>query len=259
MQKRQITIGWTLAAATALAWMLSLPVCAHAQVQHMAIPAYFYPGPIWTQMDAGAPTVGIAILNVDSGPGTAKEANFANEVTKAQAAGILVLGYVYTSYGARPNPAVELATRRYFNWYHVDGILYDEVAADSSKLDYYKKLYAYVKSLSSTSTVMINPGTQTIKGYMNACDIECNFESEYSAYETQYTAPDWVSKYPASRFCHIIYNVPTDADMQTVVSQSKLRNAGWVFVTPLTLPNPYNNLPTDPYWSDELTALAASS
>jgi hypothetical protein len=34
----------------------------------MAIPSYFYPGAYWTQLINGAPTVGLAIINLASGP-----------------------------------------------------------------------------------------------------------------------------------------------------------------------------------------------
>jgi hypothetical protein len=42
--------------------------------------------------------------------------------------------------------------------------------------------------------------------------------------------------------------------MQTAVSLSKQRSAGWIYVTPDDLPNPWDTLPLDPYWSAELAA-----
>ena len=210
-------------------------------------------------MDSGAPTVGIAILNVDSGPGTEEQDVFANQTALTEKEGISVLGYVYTDYGNRPVEQVEADTRRYFDWYHVNGIFYDEAASTSAKIYYYKQLYAYTKSLSSTSVIAINPGTQTVEAYMTVCDIECNFEGDYDDYENSYTAPAWIGKYSASRFWQIVYDVPTETEMLNVVALAKKRNAGWVFVTTQTLPNPYNTLPQDPYWSDELSAVGRAN
>ena len=71
------------------------------KVQTVAIPSYSYPGPLWTQMEDAYPTVGLAIINPNSGPGAAQNADYADQVASSQAAGLVVLGYVHTSYGNR--------------------------------------------------------------------------------------------------------------------------------------------------------------
>jgi len=45
--------------------------------------------------------------------------------------------------------------------------------------------------------------------------------------------------------------------MRTIVQLSKERRAGWVYVTPDNLPNPWDTLPTGSYWSGELAAATA--
>ncbi len=75
---------------------------ASAQTQRMAVPSYFYPGAAWTQMEAAAPTVGLAIINPNSGPGTSSNADYVKQVREAKAHGLKVIGYVHTSYGKRP-------------------------------------------------------------------------------------------------------------------------------------------------------------
>jgi hypothetical protein len=40
--------------------------------------------------------------------------------------------------------------------------------------------------------------------------------------------------------------------MQRAITLSKQRNAGWVYVTNDVLPNPWDTLPADPYWTKEL-------
>ena len=65
---------------------------------------------------------------------------------------------------------------------------------------------------------------------MAAGDIVCNFESGYAAYQ-KYTAPGWLTRYPAARFWHIVLDAPTLAQMREVARLSKQRHAGWLFVT----------------------------
>jgi hypothetical protein len=49
---------------------LSDPLMAQNQTiaQKIAVPAYFVPGPFWTQLTTSAPYVGIAVANVSNGP-----------------------------------------------------------------------------------------------------------------------------------------------------------------------------------------------
>ena len=54
-----------------------------AGAQSMAVPAYFYPGSYWTQLDQAGAGVGLAVMNPDSGPGSAADPNYANAVDGA--------------------------------------------------------------------------------------------------------------------------------------------------------------------------------
>lgn len=42
--------------------------------------------------------------------------------------------------------------------------------------------------------------------------------------------------------------------MQQAMALSKVRRAGWVYVTPDDLPNPWDTLPSEAYWTAELDA-----
>jgi hypothetical protein len=209
-------------------------------------------------MEAGAPIVEIAIMNVDSGPGAGALPKFVAQIRQAQKHGICILGYIYTSYGSQPIAQVEQEVSEYFAWYHVNGIFYDAAAQYTPQLAYYRALYVYAKSISPKSIVAINPGAPTVEGYMTACDLECDFENGYKAYESDILFPAWIQKYPANRFCNVIFDVPTVSDMRAVVALSRQRHAGWVYITPLNYPNPYCALPQEHYWSDELIALASN-
>src|SRR5580704_14505275 len=99
-----------------------------ASTQNMAVPAYFYPGPLWTQMDHAGSALRIAVMNPNSGPGSAPDPNYVSAVHAAQAAGISVVGYVYTDWGARRLSAVEADVNAYYRWYGVNGIFFDQAS-----------------------------------------------------------------------------------------------------------------------------------
>jgi hypothetical protein len=253
--------------AIALCAALAASMCpqrAAAFAQNLANPSYFYPPSYWPQLDAGAPVVHVAVMNPSSGPGSSIDSNYVTAVQNAQAAGILVLGYVYTQYGSRAASSVEADVQAYESWYHVNGIFFDQASNSVSEESYYSTIYKYVKGYGSSQTVAINPGTQTDQGYMSDCDILVNFEGTYSTYSGSFSAnPSWVASYPPSRFWHIIDACPddsTETELYNAVSLSKQRNAGYVYVTPdgTHHGNPYDTLPSNPFWTDELGALAAN-
>ena len=247
MRKQHILLGLflTLAASPVL-----------AQSQRMAIPSYFGPGPLWTKMGAAAPRVGLAIINPNSGPGDAIRADYVAQVKTTQARGVTVLGYIHTSYGKRPFPEIQSEIAQYHQWYGVDGIFFDEVTNDDAGLPYYLRCRAAARSEHPKAIVVINPGTPVTEGYMKAADVVLTFEHDYNAYLKRDPDPAWVAKYPARRFYHLVYAVPTPAAMRQMVKLSKQRNAGWLYITPGDLPNPWNMLPGGAYWSGELAALA---
>lgn len=164
-----------------------------------------------------------------------------------------MVGYVYTDYGSRSLAAVESDINDYYSWYpDLDGIFLDQASTSCSEEPYYAELNAYVKSKVGTALTVLNPGTQTNQCYELAADVLLTFEGPDSQYVGSYSAPSWVASYPASHFWHVIYAASTVSAMATAVQLSKARNAGYVYVTSATLPNPYDVLPTGLYWSDEL-------
>ena len=244
-----------------LAVLLTFAAAAQAaSAQNMAVPAYFYPGSYWTQLDQAGSGVGVAVMNPDSGPGPALDPNYAAALHWAQAAGIHMVGYVYTSYASRPLSAVEADINAYYSWYpSLNGIFLDEASTNCANEPYYASLNAYVKSKGGTGLTILNPGTQTNQCYEPAADILLTFEGSDSQYVSSYSAPSWVMSYPASHFWHVIYATSSVSAMATAVQLSKARNAGYVYVTSATLPNPYDLLPTGPYWSGELSDIASGT
>lgn len=235
------------------------PSCPAAVSQKIAVPSYFYPctgtNCYWTQLNNSAAKVNIAIINPGSGPGNAPDPNYVNQTKQTQQKGISVIGYLTSSYGARSIAAVESDIDKFYNWYGVDGIFIDEgYSADCSKADYYSTLDSYVKAKGGKGITVVNYGTNTPECYVNSSTILVNFESPYSSY-MNWTPAAWVSKYPAARFWHIVYATQQD-DVVNAVRLAKARNGGYVYMTPDTLPNPYDTLPPSNYWNLEMGALS---
>jgi hypothetical protein len=228
---------------------------AAAPSQRIAVPSYFYPGSLWTQLNAASPTVGLAIINPNSGPGDAPNPDYVAQVIRAKAARITVIGYVHTSYGDRAASVVQAEIDKYYAWYGVDGIFLDEVSTDCARLSYYSAFHANIKARGGAARVVLNPGTQTSECYMSVADIVLTFENTYTVYTTRYSAPAWVQKYPAERFWHLVHDTATTTQMQRAVTLSKQRRVGWVYVTPDKLPNPWDTLPAKAYWNAELAAV----
>ena len=227
--------------------------------QKIAVPSYFYPctgttNCYWDQLHQGVPTVGIAIINPSSGPGTSKSNAYTQQTNRTQNTGIITLGYVYTDYGNRSATQVKADIDKYYQWYKVDGIFFDEgYSSNCSKTGYYLDLTKYVKSKGGKGVSIVNFGTTTPECYINTTDILVTFESNYSSY-IKWKASGWENKYPASRFWHLVYNTP-ESSLANALSLSKNRNAGWLYITPDNLPNPWDTLPPANYWAAELNGV----
>ncbi len=249
--------------ASFLGISLGAPQSASAQ-QKIAIPSYFYPSApvpsgLWQQLESNVPTVGLAVVNPNSGPGAASDANYAQLVsTKPQ--GLKMIGYVYSQGGARALSSVEADIDKYYAWYpQIDGIFVDEADNTSctTESNYYLPLYNYIKGKSASATVVLNPGTSTLECYVNASDILITFESTYSSYSgTWSSAHSWETKYPANRFWHLVHTT-SSAQWSSALSLSQQRNAGWVYVTDDVMNNPWDTLAT--YFSSEVSSVAQTS
>ncbi|MEY9863578.1 hypothetical protein ABH935_009231 [Catenulispora sp. GAS73] len=266
---------------------LGLPGAAAANtatVQHIAVPAYFNPNgtpgsTFWTQLNQSTPAVGIAIANPNSGPGSAFDQGYANAIQAATNAGVHVIGYVDTGYfgttgrttrdGQTTTDAwtaqAEADVNSWYSWYGsygLAGIFFDDGLADcgtnNAHVSLYEAINTFTKQNYSGALTVDNPGVGAEQCYSDAADVLVMFEGTYADY-TGWTAPAWeLNSTNPDKFWHLIYNTPTQADMENAVSLSKQRNAGYLYVTDGNLPNPWNTLPTGTYWSDELAQSAAS-
>jgi hypothetical protein len=115
-----------------------------------------------------------------------------------------------------------------------------------------KELKDHVRSrLGPEATVVANPGTGTEQCYEETADRLVTFEGDESAYR-RYQPQPWETDEPSDKIWHLVYNVPDTGRASEIVSLSRERNAGHVYVTDDTLDNPWDRLPPTPYW-DSLT------
>jgi Spherulation-specific family 4 len=250
--------------------------------QQIGIPAYVSPDlasgrEAWLRLVQNVPTVGIAIANVDSSPGAAFNQNWASAIQRLHQAGATVIGYVDTGYyGTTGNlsrsgsGSVEAWTAQihhdvdtwyqFYGAYGLDGIFFDQATSRCGTNDAWVGLYVgiknYVRQNHPGALVVANPGMAADSCYARAADVIVMFEGDYSTY-LGWQPPGWELEADPNRIWHLVYNASV-TDMERAIALSRQRNAGYVYVTDATLPNPWGSLPPLSYWTDELLQLRRS-
>ncbi len=217
----------------------------------IAIPLYSYPtSGTWStviQAREAYPNVPfIAIISPASGPGSAEDYNYAQGIKNLQAAGIKVLGYVDTAYGADSLSWVEYNIGLYNSWYHVNGIFFDEMNNVPGYESYYSTLSGYVHSL-GMATTMGNPGTSVPSSYIGTMDI-LNVYENYGYPSLSFIT---YTGYSPSNFAFTAYGV----GLVSSYLASAANSVAWEYVTDGTWPNPYNILPS--YFMSEVASLSS--
>ena len=152
----------------ALCLLLGLGRAPAAYVR-ILVPLYSYPAwyapaaYVWDDVAAAAARVPVtAIINPDSGPGGGPpNSDYEHGLAELRAAGVVLLGYVATGYGARPAADVKADIDLYDAYFDVAGIFLDEADNTTNGLAYYADLYAYIHARSNLHEVVVNPGINT--------------------------------------------------------------------------------------------------
>jgi hypothetical protein len=234
----------------------------------LAVPSYQDPGsPQWNDWAAPRrPSVGIMIVNENNGDDTSYHPAIAEAIRAARAAGIFVVGYVYTGYGTRDPAVVRERVDAVYRNYLVDGIFFDEAPTDclaanpfgGTNYSHYQQLGEYVRARQvGGRLVILNPGTQPANDcWMSIANILVTAESSSLAdYTGNYQDQPWFHAYPPERFWHIVYAAPGKDELARILALSQARGAGWLYVTDLGGDNPYAGPPT--YWSTEADMAAS--
>jgi hypothetical protein len=283
--------GLVLTLATSL--LLSTPAASLAvTTQHIAIPSYFdvsLPGgpDLFQRIAQNRPTLNIAVIN---GPYSHAPVPFdqrtADAIKVMHDNGVTVLGYVDTGYfGFSINGFPAHQTRggstsssdwttqiegdvndwhTLYGSYGIDGIFFDEAIRTCGTNDAYVDLYAAVSDYVSvhypSDYIVINPGAPSEQCYENVADTILTFEGVYANYTASDSDPDSLDFTPTSwtptspnKLWHLVYGATSQANMENAVALSKMRGAGFVYVTSDALPNPWDTVPgPEAYWNSEL-------
>src|SRR6185436_17878920 len=120
----------------------------------------------------------VACFNPSNGDFTGRDTTLGNGLAKWKAAGIKIIGYVYTKYGARPAADCKKAIDNYKTFYPeiTHGIFFDEMKNTAGSEAYYTDLTNYVHTKIGPFT-MGNPGTSTTTSYFPTVDCILIYES----------------------------------------------------------------------------------
>lgn len=237
---------------------LSGTASAAAATSSAAVPMYQYPtlGTFWSDINgAGSSTVPFEIVNPASGPGVTVDPIYTSSIASTKAAGIRSIGYVDTGYQTVNYGTAYQDIDEWYQMYpDITGIFLDQIQdINANDLCYVAGLYNHVKNTHPNDLVVINPGTHISQRFEPYSDIFMNAENTFAAYQSGWTIqyPGWEDN-PAytNRFWHAIHTTSA-GNYATAMSLARANNAGWVYITDDTLPNPYDATPS--YWNTEVS------
>jgi len=184
----------------------------------------------------------IVILNPNNGPGNSVNANYQELITKLNHNNDLPIGYIYTKYGNRNIDEVEQDIDKWISYYKIKGFFIDEVSINKSKLDYYTKLSAYIKS-KGNYFIVLNPGTMPYNGYFDIADNVVVFENNVKKLNSN------ICKTQKEKSSIMVYDA-NETQMKNIIRTYKCKN---IYVTDNNLSNLYDTLPS--YFDEEIKLL----
>jgi hypothetical protein len=180
-----------------------------------------------------------AIIDPANGPGAAADAGYAAGIGKLQLAGVTVIGYVPTGYGARSVAAVEADIDRWKSFYpSMQGIFFDEMSVRLGDETLYKTVSQYAKSKGLTFTAG-NPGIDTKPTFVGATDVILIYEG--AGFPATNTLSGWHTSYPKSSFGIFAYGVPA---LNHALIKEARGYVGFIYVNTDVLPNPWDTVPS---------------
>jgi hypothetical protein len=246
----------TLLAACVLALKPSAQLGSHTRAHpthalDVLVPAYFYPvaNSPWVRLSAAAashPGRITAIGDPANGPGSSIDPNYTAVFQTFRASGGKLLGYVYTSYGARPLASVSADIDAWVAMYPIDGIFVDEMDNTPGAHEaYYQSLFQHVHSLLPGARVVGNPGVSTSPSYLvyqgqPVVSTLCIQETGTSFLAWHSDA--WVAGFASQHFYALPYAISASG-WHAAVDHAFAEHCGFVYVTDDTLPNPWDTLP----------------
>jgi hypothetical protein len=226
---------------------------ASGAVTGTIIPLYTAPtDPSWAAVAAAKaahPAVPVlAVVNPANGPGAAASADYTAGIARLTAAGVKVIGYVHTSWGARPAAELQAEMGQWQSWYPgVSGIFFDEMANAAGQESYYASLTSYAKGRGLGFTIG-NPGADSSPSYVGTEDVLLIYEN--SGVPSLAALGGWHASYNRSNFGVIPYAV---GSLDASFVQGAKPYVGYIYLQSDNLPNPWDSVP--PYLSELVASL----
>ncbi|WP_165221760.1 spherulation-specific family 4 protein [Aquisphaera insulae] len=226
----------------------------------LLVPAYFYPAGEglndWRRLAAAAAKVKVvAVANPDSGPGNQRNPDYARAIREAHDAGIVVIGYVNTRYGARPVAEIQADLDRWVEFYPpIGGFFLDQQSTDARKAPAYIEIRDAARRKIKDALVVNNPGTTCDEAYITrqCSDATCVF-ADFQGF-TDFKLPSSYGHRDPSRFAALAYQVKGADAMRQVVHGAILKRIGYLYVSDTPKgDNPWGRLPS--YWEDEVNEI----
>ncbi|WNB86348.1 spherulation-specific family 4 protein [Cellulomonas sp. ATA003] len=209
----------------------------------LGVPAYFHPAaqPFdWQRLTEIPHRLRFVVMNVYNGAGAEPDPSYKAIVDALIAAGVRIIGYVDTDYGRRPIPEIAQEVAAYHRRYGIEGVFMDQVSPGLEKLEHYAQAVLAART-AKARFVVLNPGTHPHPGYLDLANVTVTFEGTWSQY-VGLKVPTWVTRFPASRFCHLVHTVP-DEEFGPGLALAADRHARSVFLTDGRGENPWDHLP----------------
>ncbi|KAF7378205.1 putative Cell surface spherulin 4-like protein [Mycena sanguinolenta] len=229
--------------ATLLAILTFLAVVpVHAQTG-IIVPLYSYPetSATWEPLETAITTYPdvqfYVIVNPDSGPGPTDTNYQAAVATLHGYANVLLVGYVYTSNGARPLDEVQQDINTYAAWPSASslaGIFFDETQAGltSTYTAYTDAARNATWPGRTTAYVILNPGTDIgDSDYYTFADQIVTFEDTYDRYQTLAPLP---LPHPAQQSFIMNSFDGTDETLASLVQAFQTSGLASAYITDLT-------------------------
>jgi hypothetical protein len=205
------------------------------------VPLFSYMGPSWSQLirfHQQFPTVPlVAVVDPVRGPGSFRDPSFQLGIQSLQNAGIPVLGYIVTNYANIGLQGVEATITDYWNWYHVNGTMLDQMNNTLGEAGYYSSLTNFDRSLGMTMTIG-NPGAEVPPSFVGTADSIVIYESP--GVPSLAFIAGWHASYPKTNWIVTAYGVE---NLNTTWVRDASQYVGYLYITDGVWPNPYTGLP----------------
>lgn len=226
----------------------------------LLVPVYIYPTgegrKEWQRLfDAAAKAEIVAVANPSSGPGEARDLDYAAVFAEASNLGITLVGYVSTNYAKRPQTDIKHDIDTWIKFYpKIRGFFFDQQPHDHEHAADFAELRDYVKAKLHEPFVVTNPGVPCDEAYLaqSVANLTCVF-TNFEGFD-RFELPAPLRAYDPSRFAAMAYNLPDVEAMRTAVKEAIIKRIGYIYITDAKPPVRWDKLPS--YWEAEVDAVS---